>query len=197
MATDPHFVSPHVSDSDRSAVFTRTVVQRRAYFLRVAQRISLSQQDAEDIVQESMLRAFDKLPSFRGESRMDTWIHAIVVNTARNWLRGRGNRIYVPFEGNGSRDRTGPCADLPHPGKSPEESCSDRHLRQLLREEIESLDPMYRRPIQACDLEECSYREAATTLNLSVCTLKARLFRGRAALRRKLRRFDTKRRRVA
>jgi len=191
MATDPHFVSQQLSDADRCTVFTRTIVQRRAYFLRVAQRISLSQQDAEDIVQEAILRAYDSLPGFRGESRMDTWIHAIVVNTARNWLRSRGHRVFIPFEADGDPG-TGLSVDLPHPGKSPEELCSDRHLRRLLLDEIRSLAPMYRWPIQVCDLEERSYREAAATLNLSICTLKARLFRGRATLRRRLRRLDRK-----
>ena len=197
MATEPQLPLHSAPDADRSAVFTRTVVQRRAYFLRVAQRISLSHQDAEDIVQESVLRAFHNLPNFRGESRMDTWLHAIVVNTARNWLRNRGNRVFVPFESDGLGDNDGPYLDLPHPGKSPEEFCSERHLRRILLAEIQSLDPMYQRPIQACDLDECSYREAAATLNLSICTLKARLFRGRATLKRKMRRLDRARKRAA
>jgi RNA polymerase sigma-70 factor, ECF subfamily len=197
MAADPP-VSPHAApDSDRFAVFTRMVVERRAYFLRVAQRISLSQQDAEDIVQESVLRAFDNLASFRGDARMDTWVHTIVVNTARNWLRNRGNRVFVPFESEGPGDGRQTRLDLPHPGKSPEESCSDLHLRRLLLAEIRSLEPMYRSPILACDLEECSYREAAATLNLNLCTLKARLFRGRATLKRRLRRLERQRKRSA
>ncbi|HTW50027.1 MAG TPA: RNA polymerase sigma factor [Acidobacteriaceae bacterium] len=183
-------------ECDRCAVFTRTVDQRRAWFIRVAQRISLSRQDAEDIVQESVLRAFEHLSSFRGESRMETWLYTIVVNTARTWLRSRGSRVFIPLESDGPWDRDVPALDLPHPGKSPEESCSDRQLHRLLLAEIQSLDPMYRLPIRACDLEERSYCEAAAALSIKSSTLKARLFHGRAMLKRRLRHDDRGRRGV-
>jgi RNA polymerase sigma-70 factor (ECF subfamily) len=193
MASDPQLSLYLTPESDRYAVFTRAVVQRHAYFIRVAQRISLSRQDAEDIVQESVLRAFHCLSSFRGESRIDTWIHTIVVNTARTWLRRRGGRTFVSLESEGRSDRDGQRLDFPHPGKSPEESCSDHYLHRLLLAEIQSLDPMYRGPIEACDLEGRSYSEAAAALNIKLSTLKARLFHGRTTLRRKLRGIYRKR----
>jgi RNA polymerase sigma-70 factor, ECF subfamily len=197
MATESQVAPSLNSDSDRCASFTRMVVERRAYFLSVARRITLSSQDAEDIVQESILRALDHLDRFRAESRMDTWLHSIVVNTSLSWLRNRNNRAYVPLEPAGFPEGTEPGIEFACPGKSPEECCSDRHLLSLLLAEIRSLDPIYRRPIQACDLAERSYREAAAALGISLCTLKARLFRGRTALKRRLRGLEGRRKRAA
>ena len=187
MATEPQLSPFPIADSDRCAVLTRTVIQRRAYFIRTVQRLSLPLQDAEDVVQEAVLRAFTNLSTFRGESRMDTWLHTIVVNTALTWLRRRGGRTFVSLECEGPSDRNGQRLDIPHPGKSPEESCRDHRLHCLLMAEIQSLDPIYRNPIEACDLDERSYSEAAEVLDIKLSTLKARLFRGRATLKRRLR----------
>jgi RNA polymerase sigma-70 factor (ECF subfamily) len=169
------------------AAFTQAVAERRAQLVGLAQRITLSRQDAEDVVQESALLGLRNLSGYRGEARLDTWLHAIVLNTARSWRRSRGRHVHVPLELESSSEPESVRWNFPHPGKSPEESCSEQHMRALLLAEIASLEPMYRRPIQFCDLEERSYRDAAAALNLNLCTLKARLFRGRAVLRRKLR----------
>jgi RNA polymerase sigma-70 factor (ECF subfamily) len=163
----------------------RTVKERRAQLVRMAQRMTRSREDAEDVVQESVLKAFNGLSRFRGEARMDTWVRAIVVNTARSWLRSQRGRMHVPLDPGYYEDQGLPQPNIPHPGKSPEESCDERELNKLLLIEIGSLRAVYGKPIQMCHLEEHSYVEAAQALHLNVATLKARLFRGRALLKRR------------
>lgn len=167
-------------------VFVRTVELRRERLVGVALRITGSREDAEDVVQESIMRALMNLYRFRGDARMDTWLHAIVVNTARSLLRSR--RIHPAVSLEPVRDQNGEMAqlDLAHPGCTPEESCSHQELRQLLLNEISSLAPSYRAVVKLCDLHEQSYRDAARTLCLKVPAMKARLFPGRALLKRQL-----------
>jgi RNA polymerase sigma-70 factor (ECF subfamily) len=152
----------------------------------MAQRMTRSREDAEDIVQESVLKAITNLSRFRGEARMETWVSAIVVNTARTWLRSQRSHIHIPLDNPYYEDRDLPQPFLSHPGKSPEECCDERELNRLLLAEIAGLRTIYGQPIQMCHLEEHSYVEAAHALNLNVAALKARLFRGRALLKRRV-----------
>lgn len=177
-----------LAQEDSFSDLVRTVEQRRTQLVRVAQRMTRCQEDAEDVVQDSVLKALANLSTFRGDSRLDTWLHAIVVNTARSRLRSQCGRVYIPIESDDESERDSARIELPHPGKDPEEFCSTYELQRLLLAEIASLDPIYGTLIRMCDLDQRSYRETAQALHLNIATVKARLFRGRALLRRKLRR---------
>jgi RNA polymerase sigma-70 factor (ECF subfamily) len=85
---------------EKSAIgkFTRVAEQRRAQLLWLAQRITHDRDEAEDIVQEALFRAFKNLPQFRGESQIGTWLCVIVKNTGREWLRNQKGRVYLSME---------------------------------------------------------------------------------------------------
>ena len=74
-----------------------TSQERRAQLLWDVQRVTKSSEEAEDIVQEALLRAWRSLQQFRGDAQISTWLRAIVRNTAREWLRNRGSRVNVPI----------------------------------------------------------------------------------------------------
>jgi len=175
------FVEPELR-----AEFLTAIERRRPQLERVAMKMMRCREDAEDIVQESVLKALRFLPRFRRDARIDTWLHAIVVNTARDWLRLQRQRAKTSLEAKSEDGDDTLVLDLPHPGENPEESCSHQEWLRLLHEEIRSLDPIYQRPIQLCDLDGRSYREAASMLQLSGPAMKARLFRGRVMLKGKL-----------
>ena len=172
------------------AAFVVALERRRPQLERLALRMMRCQEDAEDVVQESVLKALRFLPRFRGDSRIDTWLHAIVVNTARDWLRLRRQRAQISLETESEEWDNVLALDLPHPGESPEESCSRRELVRLLEQEIRRLDPVYRMPIRLCDLDGRSYREAAVMLKLTGPAMKARLFRARILLKNRLSRHS-------
>lgn len=173
------------------AEFVMALERRRPQLERLALRMMRCQEDAEDVVQESVLKALRFLPRFRGDARIDTWLHAIVVNTARDWLRLRRQRAQISLETESEEWDDVLALDLPHPGESPEESCSRHELVRLLEEEIRRLDPVYQMPIRLCDLDGRSYREAALMLELSGPAMKARLFRARILLKSRFSRHSS------
>lgn len=183
-----HCLTPTLIDPELRAAFLMTVERRRSQLQRVAMNMLRCQEDAEDIVQESVLKALRFLPRFRGEARIDTWLHAIVVNTARDWLRLRRQRAQAPMEAESEEWDDVLALEIPSPSEDPEESCSRHELERLLQEEIHRLDPIYQMPIRLCDLGGRSYREAAVMLKLTGPAMKARLFRARGLLKKRLRR---------
>ena len=163
-----------------------TSQERRAQLLWDVQRVTKSSEEAEDIVQEALLRAWRNLQQFRGDAQISTWLRAIVRNTAREWLRNRGSRINVPIGVMQADEDEFPVLELMDSRPDPEETCVRREMEQLLRSEIEALAMISRRAIEMCALEEQSLRSTAQALDVNVVTVKSRLFRGRQLLRRSL-----------
>lgn len=151
-----------------------------------ARRIVGGSEDAEDVVQESLMRAWRNLQQYRGDAQIVTWLRAIVRNTAREWLRSRGSWVSVPLAGSGSDGEEVQVPELRDPGPGPEDHCARVEMARLLHEEISGLTAASRRAIEICALQEHSIRYAATMLNVDVVTIKSRLFRGRQWLHRGL-----------
>lgn len=164
--------------------FVEAAEQHRAQLLWLAQRMTPNQDEAEDIVQEALMKAFRNLAQFRGDSQMSTWLRAIVQNTARDWLRNRKGRVCLSLEQTHPADGSTLLFDFPHPAENPEERCAREETEWVLRSEIEKLNSVSRRAIQLCLLEELSHRAAANALNISVVTVKSRVFSGKQRLKR-------------
>jgi RNA polymerase sigma-70 factor (ECF subfamily) len=162
--------------------FLETAERRRPQLLRMARRLSNSNEDAEDILQEAFMKAYRALAKFRGESQMSSWLGAIVQNTAHEHLRSRRNRVFVSIEYLSREDNEVIEIDLPDPSKNPEESCQSKEMEEILREEVGKLGQVCRRAIELCMLEERPQLEAADSLRLSVATMKSRVFRGKRLL---------------
>jgi RNA polymerase sigma-70 factor (ECF subfamily) len=170
----------------RLSEFLDTAERRRPQLLRMARRLTNSNEDAEDIVQEAFMKAYKALAKFRGESQMSSWLGAIVQNTAHEHLRSRRNRVFVSIEYLSKQDNEVVEIDLPDPGKNPEETWQSREMEGILREEVSKLGMVCRRAIEICVLDESPQLEAARAMNLSVATMKSRVFRGKRILGRTL-----------
>jgi RNA polymerase sigma-70 factor (ECF subfamily) len=164
--------------------FVKVAAQRRAQLLWLVQRITSNREEAEDIVQEALLRAFKNLPHFRGESQMSTWLGVIVQNTGREWLRRQKGRVYLPLESFRNSDDEPVVLDFPDPGRNPEQCCEHRGMENILLSEIDELNSVCRRAIQMCALEELPHLEAANALGVKVFTIKSRVFHGKRMLKR-------------
>ena len=174
-------------ESENYAALAQLFEQRRGRLVRAALGVMRNQEDAEDVVQEAALRAFVKLNSFRGESQIGTWIYTIIRHSAINRLRRPYRRRELPLD-NAMTDQEDVLSRIPSDTNvSPEQSCMQHELREIVRSEIEGLKCLYRAPIRMCDLEGHSYMEAAEALDLNLPKFKARLYRGRRILRRRLR----------
>lgn len=173
-------------EEGRIEEFLETAERRRPQLLRMARRMTQCNEDAEDILQEAFLKAFKALAKFRGESQMSSWLGAIVQNTAHEHLRSRRKRIFVSIEYLCKADNEVVEIDLPDPGKNPEQICENNEMEKILREEVGKLGHVCRRAIEMCVLDENPQLTAASSLNLSVATMKSRVFRGKRILGRSI-----------
>ncbi len=143
--------------------------------------------DAEDVVQETFLRAWHGLERFRGESSLKTWLYAIALNRARarHGTLARLRAVFIP--GKAREDDTFSSLDnAADPALSPEEVAVLAERRRRLREAIRALPDEFRMAVVLRDLEGLSYEEVAEVLGVPVGTVRSRLARGRALLKEKL-----------
>ncbi len=164
--------------------FLEVAERRRPQLLTDGPPAYKCNEDAEDIVQEAFMKAFKALAKFRGESQMSSWLGAIVQNTAHEHLRSRRGRVFLSIEYLNKEDNEVVEIDLPDPGKNPEEICQSKEMEIILRQEVGKLGFVCRRAIEQCMLDEQPQLEAARSLNLSVATMKSRVFRGKRILGR-------------
>lgn len=161
--------------------FMQAAERRRSHYLRLARRVTPCHAEAEDIVQEALLRAFRNLPRFRGEAQMTTWLQTIVQNAAREWLRERRGHRLISMERENDSEAT--PLDFPDPSRTPEERFEQTEMRQILTTEIGNLSAACKQAIRMCALEGASQEEAATALEVSVAAIKARVFIAKRHLR--------------
>ncbi len=169
---------------DKLKTFIQVSEQCRVQLLWQAQRITNNHDEAEDIVQESLLKALRSLVQFRGESQMCTWLCAIVRNTALEWLRMQRGRVCLPLDFVGCRDDQPVVLEIPDPGRNPEQCCEHREMENILFSEVDELNSVCKRAIQMCVLEGLSHLEAANALGVNVFTIKSRICRGKRMLKR-------------
>lgn len=147
-----------------------------------ALRITRNWQDAEDVRQQSILKAFTRLQSFQGKSSFATWLFRITVNEALMLLRKRGSCHEVPME---NAYEPGEEISVPQTLRyniAADEHCLAQERKRILYAALEQLTPAMRIAIQLRDLEERSLQEIALMLGISLSAVKTRVFRGRRRL---------------
>jgi RNA polymerase sigma-70 factor (ECF subfamily) len=156
--------------------------------LRLAQNITQNREDAEDVMQEAFLKAYEHLSGFQGNSRFYTWLVRIAVNQALMKLRKRRpNVVSIDEEVNTGEDLI--PREIEDWGPSPEDRYKQTELSDILSEVIADLDPSFRIVFQLRDIEELSTEETAEALGLSIPAVKSRLLRARLKLRQKLNKY--------
>ncbi len=156
-------------------------------FYRNAYRHLGNSADAEDAVQDALLSAYRHLDQFRAQSQMSTWLTAIVTNCARMQLRRRPRQIHVSLDERfGEEQEYSVSERLPHCGPSPEDECSHSEMHGRLMQFVEQLSPSLRKTFQLRALQGLTTSEAARILGVPDGTVKARLTRARAKLRRQM-----------
>lgn len=165
--------------------FEQLVEGYRARILRIACGITRHYHDAEDVMQTTFLKAFNKLSLFRGDSSFYAWLSTIAVNEALMRIRRRRHELLI--EKSGELGDTESADHFIHdPGPNPEQSCSHHELRSILAAAINKLKPGQRVIFHLHEIEGLSLHEIADSLNLTLPAVKTRLHRARTALRRSL-----------
>jgi len=155
--------------------------ERRVYAAALA--ILRNQQDAEDAVQEAMLKAFANIRQFRAESRFSTWLIQITVN--ESLMRRRRERTVVMEGIDDRREEDSDYAprDFADWREIPSEALERKEVRQRLGEALATLDRKYREVFVMRDMEQLNIQETAEALGISVASVKTRLLRARLMLR--------------
>jgi RNA polymerase sigma-70 factor (ECF subfamily) len=173
--------------------FTRLVRQYDRNIYRVALNITGNHEDAEDVLQDAMLKAYEKLEQFQGDSRFYTWLVRITVNEALMKLRKRRGASWVsldePVEGD---DESFMPREVEDWHDNPEQQYAKDELQRILASAIESLELPYRTVFLLRDAEGLSTEETAEALGISVPAVKSRLLRARLKLRERLNRHFRK-----
>lgn len=153
---------------------------------RLAQHITQNREDAEDVLQETFLKAYEHLDQFQGNSKFYTWIVRIAVNQALMKLRRRKNDKSVSLDEQIDTGEDTIVREIAAWDEDPEQQLSREELGAVLDSAIQSLDAPYRSVFVLRDIEELSTEETAEALGLSVPAVKSRLLRARLQLREKL-----------
>ncbi|WP_312810791.1 sigma-70 family RNA polymerase sigma factor [Sedimentibacter sp.] len=140
--------------------------------LRTCCLILRDREEAEDVVQETLIRVFQKLSTFKENSGLYTWIYTIALNLCRDRLRKKQELLVLEDEWVGSDDV---------------ESHVERNIdRELLKKELFEINPLYRETLVLFYFDDFSVKEISDMLNEKEGTIKSRLSRGRNILKEKL-----------
>jgi RNA polymerase sigma-70 factor, ECF subfamily len=145
-------------------------------------RITKNWHDAEDVLQESFLKAYLHLPGFEGRSSFSSWITRIGINCALMLLRKR-RVVEISIDALATDGETWSGWEIADIRKTPEEVYAQREVEQHLRFAIRRLRPALRKVVHLRRSEDYSTSEIAAALGISVAAAKSRLMRAKTALR--------------
>jgi RNA polymerase sigma-70 factor (ECF subfamily) len=186
-SVDPtdEILAARAAAGDASA-FEAIVARYQARVFRLASRLT-SDTEAPDVLQETFLQIYRHLPTFRGESRLGTWVYRIATNTALMHRRARARRPaesleqFLPkFDADGRHLAT--PAELQIPTRA-DELLDRQFLAEKARDVIARLPDLYRDAFVLRDLEEMSTADVAETLDIDPAAVRQRVHRARLMLR--------------
>ena len=177
-----------VRGGDLSAYDTLVRKYERQLF-RIAQHITQNREDAEDVMQDAFLKAYEKLDQFQGNSKFSTWLVRIAVNESLMRLRKRKTSKTVSMDQDVQTEDGSIPRDFAEWRPNPEQLYGQRELGEILRKTIQGLPPGFRTVFTLRDVENFSTEETAEALGLSVPAVKSRLLRARLQLRERLSRY--------
>ena len=168
------------------AAFTTLVEHYQRKIYRIGKNITQNNEDAEDVLQETFLKAYEHLGGFQGNSKFYTWIVRIAVNEALMKLRKRKGDRFVSLDEPIETGEEEVKREIAVWDDNPEQRYSRDEMQRILDEAVDDLKPDFRTVFVLRDIEELSTEETAEALGISVPAVKSRLLRARLALREKL-----------
>ncbi len=168
-----------------STAFATLSDRYRPQLFRAAHRITRSSEDAEDAVQDALLRAFVHMTDFDGRASFATWLTRIAINSALMILRKKRASLELATDCDDDFGADGLHDEITDHRPNPERRYAQSEEETMLRKAIQSLRPALRVVVQI-QLQERSMRETAEAVGISLTAAKGRLFHAKNALRRSL-----------
>ena len=176
--------------SGDAAAFDGLIEMYSAKLYKVAYALLGSRQDAEEVVQDTFLRAYRALGAFRGESSLETWLHRIALNLARNkyqWNHRRGAGLNVslsqPADSDGGDSGQETEQDVPDRRMEPDLALEHEEIGKNIMKALNGLPDNLRETMLLRHVNDMPYEQIARKLDCKVGTVKSRLSRGCEMLR--------------
>jgi RNA polymerase sigma-70 factor (ECF subfamily) len=181
--------SPRTMEAAARREFEQSALPLLDNLYGAAMRLTRDPAEAEDLVQDSMVRAFRFWDTFKQGTNIKAWLFTILRNTFINGYHRRGRKKSFQNDVSAQVRSLGPAVAVAHstsqpPG--PEEAVSMQITSARIREALESLPPDYRLAVTLADLEGLSYKEIAEVMDCPIGTVMSRIYRGRKNLHKLL-----------
>lgn len=176
-----------VQQGDKHA-FDLLVIKYQRRLARLLSQFIRDQAEVEDIAQETFIKAYRALPSFRGDSAFYTWLYRIGINTAKNFLVSQGRKVSTTvnsFDNEDAENFEG--ADALREMNTPESELMGKQVAQTVNQSLNSLPEELRTAIILREIEGLGYEEIANIMGCPIGTVRSRIFRAREAVAEKLR----------
>lgn len=191
MQTDRELVE--LTQKGDPSAFPELVRRHQTQIFRLARRMLGNDADAQEVIQDTFLSAYQKVPEFRGDAAFSSWVYRIAANFALMRLRRRR----IQPDGESIEDQLPKFSESGHPmepvlidwSKRADDELMDKELGRAIDKAVETLPPDYRVVFLMKDVEGMSNEEIAEMLETSVPAVKSRLHRARLALRAQLGEF--------
>src|SRR5258707_3442053 len=169
--------------------FSELVRRYDRNIFRIAQHITHNEEDAQDVVQDAFIKAYQNLEQFQGNSKFYTWLVRIAVNEALMKLRRRKTSKTVSLDEDVETEEGSMPREVADWGPNPEQLYGQSELGDILQKTIQGLPPGFRTVFVLRDVEGLSTEETAEMLGLSIPAVKSRLLRARLQLPERLARY--------
>jgi RNA polymerase sigma-70 factor, ECF subfamily len=166
------------ADAPQRGTFEELAMPLFSQLYNFAHWLAQNREEAEDLVQETYVKALRGFGSFQQGTNFRAWMYRILRNTFLTSRTGLSAKMTVPLD-----EEDGPVADATTDAQTPEAILIDRDHQEVLRAALEELPLHHREMVLLCEVEEMSYQEIADTLSVPIGTVMSRLSRARAALR--------------
>lgn len=176
-----------VQQGDKHA-FDLLVIKYQRKLARLLSQFIRDAAEVEDIAQETFIKAYRALPSFRGDSAFYTWLYRIGINTAKNFLVSQGRKVPTTVNDFDNEDAENfEEASKLREVSTPESELMSKQIAQTVNQSLDTLPEELRTAIVLREIEGLSYEEIANIMNCPIGTVRSRIFRAREAIADKLR----------
>ncbi|MEY4959829.1 MAG: polymerase sigma factor RpoE [Pseudomonadota bacterium] len=169
--------------------FDLLVIKYQRKLARLLSQFIRDAAEVEDVTQETFIKAYRALPSFRGESAFYTWLYRIGINTAKNFLISQGRRAPTmtsagfDIEDAENFEEGSQLREM----NTPESELMSKQIAETVNQTLQELPEELRKAITLREIEGISYEEIATIMNCPIGTVRSRIFRAREIIAEKLR----------
>lgn len=174
-----------VQRGDKQA-FGLLVSKYQRKLVRLLSRLVRDPAEVEDVAQETFIKAYRALPSFRGESAFYTWLYRIGINAAKNYLAARGRRAPTVAEFDSEEAERFDDGEQLRDQNSPERILMSKQIADTVNAAMDKLPEDLRNAISLREIDGMSYEEIAEIMDCPIGTVRSRIFRAREAIAEKL-----------